>query len=728
MNHVHSLDIDTLIQIAETLESIVCQCFGPNGGQVLFTKATGELLVTRDGKRVLNSLLLDHPIARMIVDCVSAHCGVTGDGAKSFILLLSALLRGLQASVDKGTAGQSTCHNFLGRAKQRSEEMKHVTDCLLTFQTQVLNQIIRQHLNQHVTSLFTGDQMTVTNDKIGSIMEAYFCGKIGNVHCKFLSEMACDFFFKCTCDRGRGQTLNLICRHFLDLHTAVKGFPIGSSRVLEGLVLHRDFTVYCQTDGQLKVLVVTEPIQPPLSDAGTTLLLRSNFQLQSSNIWIAKRVEEIMNFLQQNQVKLLLSSVKQSDVVLYHAQLCGISVVQCIEADELSLFCYLAGIAPLSSPWDILHSRDTDLANAVFCKPVLLGAHRYAHIGLMNRGDFSPHCVILCGPIPGLTEQCVSAFHGGLKMLQHAFEPVDLCQGQGLCSRNSNNANANEAHQVLTHCSLKTIVQEDSIKDTINETSDRHDICCPTTEEICASSNLVSDKEQRGVIREDPKANQSSLAADVNLDIRNAQTGILAGCKTTGDNLDEHLKQRNINCVNKAREMGSVFGQHSCAFSSCAIQKESTAAKNTQRDIRGSALTQEHADVLIEAGSVLPVGGSFEFLLHHYLRLYAQHSLQPEVKTTCSLVADAVLNIPRNIYNTKSTNRHFLQVYTKVRNDIQSKGCISDGPGLLESVSCKYQLLVSVLQCARSLVTIDSLIGIDRKTQNTTKGEKEDVE
>ncbi|MBN3285099.1 BBS10 protein, partial [Polyodon spathula] len=553
------LDIDTLIQIAETLESIVCQCFGPNGGQVLFTKATGELLVTRDGKRVLNSLLLDHPIARMIVDCVSAHCGVTGDGAKSFILLLSALLRGLQASVDKGTAGQSTCHNFLGRAKQRSEEMKHVTDCLLTFQTQVLNQIIRQHLNQHVTSLFTGDQMTVTNDKIGSIMEAYFCGKIGNVHCKFLSEMACDFFFKCTCDRGRGQTLNLICRHFLDLHTAVKGFPIGSSRVLEGLVLHRDFTVYCQTDGQLKVLVVTEPIQPPLSDAGTTLLLRSNFQLQSSNIWIAKRVEEIMNFLQQNQVKLLLSSVKQSDVVLYHAQLCGISVVQCIEADELSLFCYLAGIAPLSSPWDILHSRDTDLANAVFCKPVLLGAHRYAHIGLMNRGDFSPHCVILCGPIPGLTEQCVSAFHGGLKMLQHAFEPVDLCQGQGL-------------------------------------------------------------------------------------------------------------------------------------------------------DIRGSALTQEHADVLIEAGSVLPVGGSFEFLLHHYLRLYAQHSLQPEVKTTCSLVADAVLNIPRNIYNTKSTNRHFLQVYTKVRNDIQSKGCISDGPGLLESVSCKYQLLVSVLQCARSLVTIDSLI------------------
>ncbi|XP_041112202.1 Bardet-Biedl syndrome 10 protein homolog [Polyodon spathula] len=723
MNHVHSLDIGTLIQISETLESVVCQCFGPNGGQVLFTKATGELLVTRDGKRVLNSLLLDHPIARMIVDCVSAHCSVTGDGTKSFILLLSALLRGLQASVDKGTAEQSTCHNFLGRAKERSEEVTHVTDCLLTFQTQVLDQIIRHHLNQHVTSLFTGDKMTLTNDKMGSIMEAYFCGKIGNVHYKFLSEMACDYFFKCTCDQGRGQTLNLICRHFLDLHTAVKGFPIRSSRILEGLVLHRDFTVYCQTDGQLKVLVVTEPIQPPLSDAGTTLLHRSNFQLQSSNIWIAKRVEEIMNFLQQNQVKLLLSSVKQSDVVLYHAQLCGISVVQCIEADELSLFCYLAGIAPLSSPWDILHSRDTDLANAVFCKPVLLGAHRYAHIGLKNRGDFSPHCVILCGPIPGLTEQCVSAFHSGFKMLQHLFESIDLCQGQGPCNKNPNNGNANEAH-----CSLETVVQKDRIIDTLNETSDRHDIPRLTTEEICASSNLVSDKVQGEVIREDPRGNQNSLAGAVNLDIRNVQTGILAGCKTTGDNLDEQLKQRNMNCVNKAREVGSVLGQHGCALSSCAIQKDSTAAKNTQRDIRGSALTQEHADVLIEAGSVLPVGGSFEFLLHHYLRLYAQHSLQPEVKTMCSLVADAVLNIPRNIYNTKSTNRRFLQVYTKVRNDIQSKGCIIDGPGLLESVSCKYQLLVSVLHCARSLVTIDSLIGIDRKTPNTTKGETEDVE
>lgn len=81
MNHVHSLDIGTLIQIAEALESIVCQCFGPNGGQVLFTKATGEILVTRDGQRVLNSLLLDHPIARYSENLV----GVTQ--AKPFLSL-----------------------------------------------------------------------------------------------------------------------------------------------------------------------------------------------------------------------------------------------------------------------------------------------------------------------------------------------------------------------------------------------------------------------------------------------------------------------------------------------------------------------------------------------------------------------------------------------------------------------------------------------------------------
>nr|XP_015208224.1 PREDICTED: Bardet-Biedl syndrome 10 protein isoform X4 [Lepisosteus oculatus] len=376
MKSAQSLDIGTLVQIAETLESIVSRCFGPNGGLVLFTKATGEVLLTRDGKKILHSLLLDHPVARVLVDCVSVHCSMTGDGAKSFILLLSALLRGLQASVEKGTGRQTTCHNSSGRGKQASQEVRQVANCLLTFQTQVLDGIIKQHLSQHVTSLFSNNGQTMSKDKMNLLMEAYFCGKTGNGDCRFLSQMACDYFFKCNCEQERDSGLNLICSQFLELHTAVTGLPVHCSRILEGLVLHRDFTVYCPADGHFKALVVTEPVQPSFSATGTTLYLRSESQLQSCYSWISNRVEEVITSLQQNQVKLILSSVKQSDLVIYHAKLRGISVLECVEGEELSVFCHFNGVLPLAACWDIPHIRQEHLADVTFCKPVLLGSRR----------------------------------------------------------------------------------------------------------------------------------------------------------------------------------------------------------------------------------------------------------------------------------------------------------------------------------------------------------------
>ncbi|MBN3306436.1 BBS10 protein, partial [Amia calva] len=578
MKDVQSLGIGTLVQIAETLESIVGRCFGPHGGQVLFTKATGEVLLTRDGKQIFTSLLLDHPVARVLVDCISVHCSVTGDGAKSFILLLSALLRGLQASVGKGTAGQTTCHRSLNRGKQVSHELRRVANCLLTFQTHVLEGIIQQHLGQHVTSLFSHDGRTTGKDKLQSIMEAYFCGKTGRAHCRLLSALACDYYFKCNCEGNRVGALSLICEHFSELHTTVTGLPVSSSQILEGLVLHRDFTVHCPTDGQLNIVVVTEPIQPSFSASGTTLHLGSDSQLQSCYSWISDRVEEMMNSLHQSQVKLLLSSVKQSDLVLSYAKLRGISVVECIEEDELALFCSCSGASPLASSSDVLQVRQEQLAGAVFCRPVLLGSHRYAHVRLLPQTVFAPHCLVLCGTVPGLSEQYVSAFHGAFCMLRRTL---------------------------------------------------------------------------------------------------------------------------NVVLVNQCR----------VCFSDVAP---------------GSSSRPGQSESLVEAGSMLPVGGSFEFLLQHYLKLYSTQSLHPDTKTACDLLAEAVLNIPRTIYRGKGTNRRFLQVYTEFKNEIQRKAQRKEGPVLYESVSCKYQLLLSVLQCLRTLVAADFLIHVGEKTLTVTERDSED--
>lgn len=52
------------LQVTEVLETILSRCVGPEGRQVLCTKPTGEVLISRSGGCLLEALHLEHPIAR----------------------------------------------------------------------------------------------------------------------------------------------------------------------------------------------------------------------------------------------------------------------------------------------------------------------------------------------------------------------------------------------------------------------------------------------------------------------------------------------------------------------------------------------------------------------------------------------------------------------------------------------------------------------------------------
>uniref|UniRef100_A0A8C4RKP7 Bardet-Biedl syndrome 10 n=1 Tax=Erpetoichthys calabaricus TaxID=27687 RepID=A0A8C4RKP7_ERPCA len=664
MNGSHPVDISILVQVAETLESIVSRCFGPHGGLVLFTKATGELLITRDGQKILSSLLLEQPIAKIIVHSAVAHCHVTGDGTKSFILLLAALLRGLRVMVMRETT-RST-----GRHGQHGLQLKLLSDHLLAFQTQVLDHIVRCHLRQCASSLFLSDRdCKVTRSNAKLLLEAYFYGKVGANHCQSLSTLACDYYLKCTGGDQCNEVVGFICDHFEELHTKVVGIPSSSSRILEGLVLHRDFTEYWPTEEELKILVITEPLQPPLVDASATLYLQSDQQLQSSCAWIHQRVQEILSRLSVSGVRLILSSVKQTDLVLYHAKLNRISVVECMDPEELSLFCSISGAAPVS-PWDIFLDQPTHLAQAQFCKSILLGAHRYAHVGITSKSLCPQYCIVLCGPVSGLTIQCASAFHGAFKMLRQTLQPLESRYGP---------------HETSENIELQNGI--DCVVSSIN--------VCPAEGEAYGGTDRVEQPRQclarnlipGGMHHSEPLHFHSCHVKE----------------ECCGDKLLEPHCTCNIGDATSIMKRTIELNAKSTGDNSLVI--------NAQIDLIPSPTREEEClCTLIAPGSVFPVGGSFELLLHYHLLKYASHCLDPGTKAVCNLVANALLSIPRNIYTAGKSTRHFLHVYTKAMRDIQSEGRVRDGPKMLESVSCKYQLLISTLECMRSLICIDCFI------------------
>ncbi|NXF06854.1 BBS10 protein, partial [Smithornis capensis] len=212
---------------------------------------------------------------------------------------------------------------------------------------------------------------------------------------------------------------------FAELHATVPGLPVASSRVLPGIVLRRDFAAYCPAEGELRALLVTQPLQPALTAPGVEFVVDSEGQYQASLRWIARRTEAFVKQLQSNNVKLLLSSAKQEEVVIYYAKLYGISVVECLLSEEMALISEITGVSPYTPFGDNMYREITETAVATFCQPLLLGSKRCVHIGFTSVCAFQPHCLILCGPVDGVNEQHAAALQEALTMLQQLFKSVD---------------------------------------------------------------------------------------------------------------------------------------------------------------------------------------------------------------------------------------------------------------------------------------------------------------
>ncbi|NXP47835.1 BBS10 protein, partial [Heliornis fulica] len=209
---------------------------------------------------------------------------------------------------------------------------------------------------------------------------------------------------------------------FAELHVAVAGLPVASSRVLPGLVLRRDFAAYCPSDGDLRAVLVTDPLRPVLSASGVEFVVGSEGQYQASLRWISGRTEALMKHLQSNNVKLLLSSVKQEEAVISAAKLHGVSVVECLSSEEIALICEVTGVSPYMPFGDKLDGEIAGTAAAAFCQPLLLGSKRCVHVGFTSACGFEPHCLVLCGPLDGINKQHAAALQGAFTMLQQLFK------------------------------------------------------------------------------------------------------------------------------------------------------------------------------------------------------------------------------------------------------------------------------------------------------------------
>lgn len=670
---------------------------------------------------------------RMMIACISTHCNLIGDGAKTFIILLSAFLEGLEKLIERD--GAPFCKNVQGRQKHKEKcyGLNQVSRFLMMLHTHILDHIVKEDLEKHFLSVFSIYDADINRSAMESVLEAYFCGKVVDGKQKFLSQLSCDFYYKATADKNATEVLHLVDECFAELHTAVTGLPVSSSRILEGLVLQRDFAVYCLSEGEKRVLIVTEPIHTALSDLGVEMVITTEHQYQASELWITKRTETIIRHMQQNNIKVLLSSVKQHEVVHYYAESCGISIVECLSLEEISLICRIIRISPFRPSLDNVHTVVTEAGVAKFCQPLRLGAKRYVHIGLLGTHAFQPHCVVFCGPVRGVTEQHICAFHGAFKMLRQLFTVVNLTECHELKSESQNPLNSQWGL-----AEQQQFKEEPAECDHI-QAPDKELVSCRVETEKLASTP-VRAKELAGLCTHLCK---SSCIATPCADLEhNTVRSVL----DKSENSVVELQKQPLEYKHPGK-MGAAESELSESIQNVhTTVEESTNRRHAFIHLRASKdgytgpgygtqvidggsnkiCIQGNANSCIKAGAVVPVGGIFEILLHYYLSCYAKQCQSASISVLCFLIADVLLSIPKTLCKTQKKNA-FARLYLEVTGALRAKRqpLLTDHKSL-ESVSCKYHLVASVLQCAARLLNIDLIVGIKKVPQKAVESDSED--
>ncbi len=83
----------TSIMVATVISEILKTMLGPKGMSKMLVTATGDVVITSEGKTTLEKLNVTHPIARILIDVAKTQYTTAGDGTKTAVILAAELLK-----------------------------------------------------------------------------------------------------------------------------------------------------------------------------------------------------------------------------------------------------------------------------------------------------------------------------------------------------------------------------------------------------------------------------------------------------------------------------------------------------------------------------------------------------------------------------------------------------------------------------------------------------------
>lgn len=90
------------IRAARVISEVLKSSLGPKGMDKMLINNFGDIIITNDGRKMLQEMDLQHPVARMMVDLSKAIDDEVGDGTTSSVVVTGELLAKAEQLINKG--------------------------------------------------------------------------------------------------------------------------------------------------------------------------------------------------------------------------------------------------------------------------------------------------------------------------------------------------------------------------------------------------------------------------------------------------------------------------------------------------------------------------------------------------------------------------------------------------------------------------------------------------
>lgn len=437
------LDFSKSLQIARALESLVLRGFGPQGLQTLMCTSTGQVLVTNNGATIFNALHIGHPAGRLMVKAIDKMIQYTGDGSKTFIVMLSEILQQIDCKYTE---------------KDRGKMIRGVTH----FTHNVFPVLQKQVLDHSRTSSLINDKKAFCDSFDGvlrSVISPHYSARVVE---SLITTVTSSFNFDLPSDSFYEQVF-LITQNFSQFVIKTIGPSVTDSTALDSFIIQRDFALHlnlCPMEKVRFVILMCSIEEQVKQEDNESIYLSTNDSLRNFMLYQRERVDKFAQMCVEQKINVVISSVGIPKYCLQVLASHNISVIHYLEEEDvefLSQMCRKHVI--LEFPRVQFTEKEIFVASS--CQRVIIGGKPCVQLTPCGEG-LAPFTktLILAAPTDSLCGQLYTVIH---KAIKSVYLSLILSEGPSCSSATIPGGTSFElmcSHFLTRWCKSKTLVDE----------------------------------------------------------------------------------------------------------------------------------------------------------------------------------------------------------------------------------------------------------------------------